>query len=84
MRSPRRTHPPVAPVMAIASAVGVVGVAYGSMASAAGVPPWLVVLAAVLVLSASSELVFIGVIASGGLPWVAAGAGLLVNLRNFV
>ncbi|MFN3340233.1 MAG: AzlC family ABC transporter permease, partial [Dietzia sp.] len=47
-------------------------------------PPWLVVLAAVLVLSASSELVFIGVIASGGLPWVAAGAGLLVNLRNFV
>jgi predicted branched-subunit amino acid permease len=70
--------------MAIASAVGVVGVAYGSMASAAGVPPWLVVLAAVLVLSASSELVFIGVIASGGLAWVAAGAGLLVTLRNFV
>ncbi|WP_216695722.1 AzlC family ABC transporter permease [Dietzia psychralcaliphila] len=74
----------IAPVVAIASAVGVVGVAYGSMASAAGVPPWLVVLAAVLVLSASSELVFIGVIASGGLPWIAVGAGLLVNLRNFV
>lgn len=75
---------PVAPAVAIASAVAVVGVAYGSMASAAGLPPWLVVLAAVLVLGASSELVFVGVIASGGLPWIAVCAALLVNLRNGV
>lgn len=75
---------PVAPAVAIASAIGVVGVAYGSMASAAGLPAWLVILAAALILGASSELVFIGVIASGGLLWVAVCAGLLVNLRNGV
>lgn len=74
----------LAPAVAIAAAIAVVGVAYGSMASAAGLPPWLIMLAAVLVLSASSELVFIGVIASGGLLWVAVCAGLLMNLRNVV
>ncbi len=61
-----------------------VGVAYGSTALAAGIPPGLVILVAVLVLSASSELLFVGVIAAGGLPWVAAAAALLVNLRNVV
>ncbi|QGW25808.1 MULTISPECIES: AzlC family ABC transporter permease [unclassified Dietzia] len=69
---------------AIATAIAVVGMAYGSAASAAGLPPWLVVLAAALVLSASSELVFVGVVASGGLLWIAVGAGLLVSLRNAV
>lgn len=86
MRSIRRTTSALAlaPAVAIASAVLVVGVAYGALAVAAGLPPWLVVLAAVLVLSASSELVFVGVLAAGGLPLVAVGAALLVNLRNVV
>ncbi|MET3861627.1 putative branched-subunit amino acid permease [Dietzia sp. 2505] len=90
MRSSHRTSSrgspaaPLASAVAIAAAIAVVGVAYGSTASAAGLPPWLVILAAALVLSASSELVFIGVIASGGLLWVAVCAGLLVNLRNVV
>jgi predicted branched-subunit amino acid permease len=70
--------------MAVASVVLVVGVAYGSTALAAGFPPWLVILAAVLVLSASSELLFVGVIAAGGLPWVAVAAALVVNIRNAV
>jgi predicted branched-subunit amino acid permease len=73
-----------ASAIAIASAVLVVGVAYGSAALAAGLPPWLVILTAILVLSASSELLFVGVIAVGGLPWVAVAAALLVNLRNIV
>ncbi|WP_457966035.1 AzlC family ABC transporter permease [Arthrobacter sp. D1-29] len=84
MRSFHRTSSPFAPAISIASAVFMVGVAYGSTALAAGFPPWLVVLAAVLVLSASSELLFVGVIAAGGLPWVAVAAALLVNLRNVV
>ncbi|TFC91944.1 AzlC family ABC transporter permease [Cryobacterium sp. TMT3-29-2] len=84
MRSPKRTVRLRASAIAIASAVLVVGVAYGSAALAAGFPPWLVILAAILVLSASSELLFVGVIAAGGLPWVAVAAALLVNLRNIV
>ena len=70
--------------VAIATAVLVVGVAYGATALSAGFPPWLVILAAVLILGASSELLFVGVIAAGGLPWVAVGAALLINLRNVV
>lgn len=83
MRSVHRTSL-VPPSIAVASAVLVVGVAYGAAASNAGFPAWLVILAAVLVLSASSELVFVSVIGAGGLPWVAVGAALLVNLRNVV
>ncbi|PRY67884.1 4-azaleucine resistance transporter AzlC [Glaciihabitans tibetensis] len=84
MRSSNRTASPVASAIAIATAVLVVGVAYGLTALAAGFPPWLVILAAILVLSASSELLFVGVIAAGGLPGVAVAAALLVNLRNIV
>ncbi|WP_259573213.1 AzlC family ABC transporter permease [Herbiconiux oxytropis] len=70
--------------IAISAAVLVVGVAYGATAESAGFPPWLVILTAVLVLGASSELLFVGIIAAGGLPWLAVGAALLVNLRNLV
>lgn len=84
MRSSHRTPRLAASATAIAAAVLVVGVAYGSTALAAGFPPWLVIVAAVLVLGASSELLFVGVIAAGGLPWVAAAAALLVNVRNIV
>lgn len=82
MRSLDRTI--LAPATAMAFAVLVVGMAYGSAATAAGLPSWLVVLTAVLVLSASSELLFVGVIAVGGLPWVAVVAALLVNARNVI
>lgn len=84
MCSSERTSSSLALALSVASAVLMVGVAYGSTALAAGFPPWLVVLAAVLVLSASSELLFVGVIAAGGLPWVAVAASLLMNLRNVV
>lgn len=84
MRSLRRTISLLAPALAIASAVLVVGVAYGSAALAAGFPPWLVILVAVLVLSASSEMLFVSVIAAGGQPWIAVVAALLMNGRNAV
>ncbi|TCJ75319.1 UNVERIFIED_ORG: 4-azaleucine resistance transporter AzlC [Dietzia maris] len=84
MRSLQRTSSLLPPALAIAAAVLVVGVAYGSAALAAGFPPWLVILVAVLVLSASSELLFVGVIAAGGQPWVAVVAALVVNVRNAV
>jgi predicted branched-subunit amino acid permease len=84
MRSPQRTSRFLLPALTLSSAVWVVGVAYGATASAAGFPDWLVILAAVLVLSASAELLFVGLVAAGALPLVAAVAALVVNLRNAV
>jgi predicted branched-subunit amino acid permease len=84
MRLLNRTNPERGPAALIALSVLIVGIAYGSLAVESGFPPWLVVAAAVLILGASSELLFVGVIADGGLVWVAVGASLLVNLRNVV
>lgn len=84
VRSAKRTLGLIAPALAVSPAVFMVGIAYGATASAAGLPGWLVVLAAVLILGASSELVFVGVIAAGGLPFIAAAAALVINLRNMI
>lgn len=63
-------------------AVGIVGVSYGSLAMVYGFPLWLPVLASFIVLAGASEFLFIGIIASGGNPFAAALAGLLVNARH--
>lgn len=60
------------------------GIAYGSQSQMAGLPGWLVLALAVGVLGASSELLFVGMLAAGGAPLLAAVAALLVNLRNIV
>ncbi|GGC53790.1 AzlC family ABC transporter permease [Hoyosella rhizosphaerae] len=66
----------------IAVAVGVVGVAYGAVSVEAGLPVWFAPLLGVLVLAASSEMLFVGLLASGGSPIVAAAAALTVNSRH--
>lgn len=63
-------------------AVGIVGVSYGSLAMVYGFPLWLPVMASLMVLAGASEFLFIGIIASGGNPFAAAFAGLLVNARH--
>jgi 4-azaleucine resistance transporter AzlC len=63
-------------------AVAVVGVAYGATATSAGFPPWFPVLLGVLVLAASAEFMFIGIVAAGGSPIAAVVAGMLVNARH--
>jgi 4-azaleucine resistance transporter AzlC len=63
-------------------AVGVVGLSYGATATSSGFPLWFPVLMGALVLAASSEFLFIGIIASGGSPIAALLAGLLVNARH--
>jgi len=63
-------------------AIGVVGLSYGATAASAGFPLWFPVLMGVLVLAASSEFLFIGIIAGGGSPIAALVAGLLVNARH--
>jgi 4-azaleucine resistance transporter AzlC len=64
------------------ASVGVIGISYGATAVAAGFPLWLPALTGLLVLAASSEFLFVGIIGSGGDPFAAAAAGLLVNLRH--
>ncbi|MBD0862222.1 AzlC family ABC transporter permease [Gordonia sp. zg691] len=61
----------------------VIGASYGVAAHGAGLTLWQIVLIATLVLAGSSEFVFVGILAAGGVPILAALAGLLVNTRNF-
>ena len=63
-------------------AVGVIGLSYGAIAVASGLPLWLPVVMGTLVVAASSEFLFIGIIAAGGSPVAAVLAGLLVNARH--
>lgn len=64
------------------AAVWLFGLSYGAIATTDGFPVWLPVLASVLVIAGSSELLFVGVVAAGGSPVAAALAGLLVNARH--
>lgn len=70
-------------IFLICLAVGVVGISYGSLAIAYGFPLWLPVVSSIVVLAGASEFMFIAIIASGGSPFAAALAGLLVNARHF-
>ncbi|MCD2104722.1 AzlC family ABC transporter permease [Rhodococcus erythropolis] len=67
----------------ICLSVAVVGVSYGVTAGSAGFSIWQLLALAVLVLGASSEFLFIGIIAAGGGALAAVAAGLLINSRNF-
>lgn len=69
--------------MLICLSVAVVGVSYGVTAGSAGFSIWQLLALAVLVLGASSEFLFIGIIAAGGGALAAVAAGLLINSRNF-
>jgi len=69
-------------IFLVCLAVGIVAVSYGSLAMVYGFPVWLPVLASFIVLAGASEFMFIGIIASGGNPFAAAMAGLLVNARH--
>jgi 4-azaleucine resistance transporter AzlC len=63
-------------------AVLFIGLSYGAIAVASGLPLWLPVAQSVFVLAGASEFLFIGIVAAGGNPIAAALAGLLVNARH--
>ncbi|AZG45195.1 hypothetical protein D7316_01789 [Gordonia insulae] len=67
----------------MSASVLVIGASYGVAAHSAGLVWWQIVAIATVVLAGSSEFVFVGIIAAGGAPLLAALAGLLVNTRNF-
>jgi 4-azaleucine resistance transporter AzlC len=89
MRSPWRTPkgripdgPLLRDIGLVCLAVGVVGLSYGAVAVTSGFAWWFPVVMGVLVLAASSEFLFVGIVAAGGSPIAALLAGLLVNARH--
>lgn len=73
---------PLRDIALVCLAVGVIGVSYGATAVTSGFAWWFPVLMGALVLAASSEFLFVGIIAAGGSPIAALLAGLLVNARH--
>ncbi|NYS30817.1 MULTISPECIES: AzlC family ABC transporter permease [unclassified Pantoea] len=69
-------------IFLVCLADGIVGLSYGSLASADGFPIWVPLALSTLVLAGASEFLFIGIVAGGGSPFTAAAAGLLVNARH--
>ena len=67
-------------VVTVAAAVGAFGLAFGSAAAAAGMPPALVVLSSVVVFAGASQFAFVAVTAAAG-PLAGALSGLLLNVR---
>jgi 4-azaleucine resistance transporter AzlC len=63
-------------------AVFFIGLSYGAIAVASGLPLWVPAAQSVLVLAGASEFLFIGIVAAGGNPMAAALAGMLVNARH--
>ncbi|MFB9385008.1 AzlC family ABC transporter permease [Pseudonocardia petroleophila] len=81
MRSLNRTDG-LRDVLALASAVGVVGASFGALAAAAGIPLALAVGMSLLVFAGGSQFLVVSVVAAGGSPVAAVVAGLLINARH--
>jgi 4-azaleucine resistance transporter AzlC len=84
MRSTWRTlaGAPVRDALAIAAAVGVVGLSFGAIAVAAGLPWWMPSVLSVLVFAGGAQFLAVGVIAAGGSPVAAVLGGLVLNARH--
>lgn len=84
MRSPYRTlsRDDVRDVVALTAAVGIVGVSFGALAAAVGVPLPLALGLSVLVLSGGSQFLAVSVVAAGGGLLPAVVGGLLLGARH--
>ncbi|MGV9454698.1 AzlC family ABC transporter permease [Streptomyces sp. NPDC003635] len=63
-------------------ASGVVGVSFGAIAVAGGLPIWVPVVMSLLVYAGSAQFSAVGVLLAGGGPLAAAATGLLLNTRT--
>lgn len=66
---------------AIAGAAAVIGLSFGAIAVAAGLPGWLVVAMSLLVFAGGAQFLSVGLLAAGG-PVAAVLGGLLLNARH--
>ncbi|MFF4276378.1 MprA protease, GlyGly-CTERM protein-sorting domain-containing form [Streptomyces sp. NPDC001536] len=84
MRTAQRT--PLVDLIRDASLVwiasGVVGVSFGAIAVAGGLPVWVPVVMSLVVYAGSAQFSAVGVLLAGGGPLAAAVTGLLLNTRT--
>ncbi|WP_252435059.1 AzlC family ABC transporter permease [Pseudonocardia humida] len=67
---------------ALGAAVAVIGMSFGALAAAAGVPGPIAVAMSLLVFAGGSQFLVVAVVAAGGSPFAAVLAGLLLNARH--
>ncbi|TXS50513.1 branched-chain amino acid ABC transporter permease [Streptomyces sp. uw30] len=85
MRSLLRT-PMMAPLIRDSALVwlasGVVGISFGAISVAGGLPVWVPVVMSLIVYAGSAQFSAVGVLLAGGGPLAAAATGLLLNTRT--
>ncbi|MEU0287795.1 AzlC family ABC transporter permease [Streptomyces sp. NPDC006147] len=69
-------------VALVCLAGGVVGVSFGAIAVAGGLPVWVPVVMSLVVYAGSAQFSAVGVLLAGGGPVAAAATGLLLNTRT--
>jgi 4-azaleucine resistance transporter AzlC len=69
-------------VAAISVASGFVGLSFGAIAVASGIPTWAVIAMSTIVFAGGSQFMAVGMIAAGN-PVAAVLGGLLLNARHF-
>jgi 4-azaleucine resistance transporter AzlC len=74
--------PTVRDILTVVAATGFVGLSYGAIALAAGVPAWAVVAFSVFVFAGGSQFLAVSLVAAGN-PVAAVLGGLLLNARHF-
>ncbi|GGY90548.1 branched-chain amino acid ABC transporter permease [Streptomyces olivaceoviridis] len=89
MRSPHRTTPAPGTDRSLLRdsslvwlASGIVGVSFGAVSVAGGLPLWVPVLMSLLVYAGSAQFSAVGVLLAGGGPVAAVATGLLLNTRT--
>ena len=69
-------------ILTVVVATGFVGLSYGAIATASGVPPWAVVAFSIFVFAGGSQFLAVSLVAAGN-PIAAVLGGLLLNARHF-
>lgn len=84
LRTPLVVHDPelLRDVALVCLAGGVVGVSFGAIAVAGGLPVWVPVVMSLVVYAGSAQFSTVGVLLAGGGPFAAAATGLLLNTRT--
>ncbi|MBZ3907238.1 MULTISPECIES: AzlC family ABC transporter permease [Streptomyces] len=69
-------------VALVCAAGGVVGVSFGAISVAGGLPVWVPVAMSLVVYAGAAQFSAVGILLAGGGPLAAAATGLLLNTRN--
>ncbi|MEV0170956.1 AzlC family ABC transporter permease [Streptomyces sp. NPDC050803] len=82
MRTAERTPQLLRDASLVWLASGVVGVSFGAISVAGGLPVWVPVVMSLVVYAGSAQFSAVGVLLAGGGPLAAAATGLMLNTRT--